>query len=156
MHSNYSSDESVCGRSTPGKVSSVQSWGAGSPPLICWPIFFWCSPGKGLLSGLWGHSTDSHPACLPPVPLLWQGCTKRNTKHLIFFLHLYLVLIVRLPFFAELLLNKFLGSYIMEEYTFSLQVRPQIHQRVDCMSYNDGPLLNISISMFSWCKKDMQ
>jgi len=36
-------------------------------PLNCWH-FFWCSPGCGWLSGLWGHIAGSCPACHPPVP----------------------------------------------------------------------------------------
>ena len=50
-------------------------WGVGPPPSPCWPCFF-CSPGYGWLSGLWGHAAGSCPACQLPVPPspFWQSC----------------------------------------------------------------------------------
>ena len=63
--------------SMPGEVSPAQSRGAESPPSICWPCYFWCSPGYGWLSGLQGHIAGSCPAYHPPLPPrpFWQRCS---------------------------------------------------------------------------------
>ena len=63
----YCMEDSMSGRSTPGEASPMQSRKAGSPLLLCWPHFFWCSPGYGWLSGLWRHTASSYLACHPPV-----------------------------------------------------------------------------------------
>jgi len=69
-------EDSTPGCSTPGEVSPVQSRGAGSPTLPCWPHFFWCSPSYNWLSELQGHIAGSCPACHPLVPpsAFQQGC----------------------------------------------------------------------------------
>jgi len=56
----------------------VQSRGAGSPPLTCWPRFFWCSSGYSWLCELCGHIAGSCPASHPPIPscLFRLGCTQ--------------------------------------------------------------------------------
>ena len=48
-------------------VSILLRQESGSPPSICWPHFFWCSPGYSWLSGLQGHTADSCPDCHSPV-----------------------------------------------------------------------------------------
>ena len=72
----FSSNENFTFRcSTLGEVSPVQSGGAGPPPSICWPCFFWCASGCSWLSGLWGLIANSCPACHLSVPpsCFWQG-----------------------------------------------------------------------------------
>lgn len=51
--------------------------GKESPILTCWPLLFWCRPGWGWFSGLWGHVAGSCPACYTPVSpsSLQQGYT---------------------------------------------------------------------------------
>jgi len=48
-----------------------------SPPLTCWPCFFWCSPGKFWLSKLWGHTAGSCAASYLQVTssTFCQGCS---------------------------------------------------------------------------------
>ena len=46
---------------------TAQSRGAGSPPLTCWPHFFWCTPGCSWLSGLWVQHCWLMSSCHPPV-----------------------------------------------------------------------------------------
>ena len=58
---------SRAGCSSLGGVSPECSRGAESPPLFCWPCFFWCSPGYGWASGLRSHIIGSCQAFLPPV-----------------------------------------------------------------------------------------
>ena len=64
--------------STPGDDSPAQSRGEGSPPLLSWTCFFWCSPGYGWLCGLRGHIVGSRPVSHPPVTpgLFQQGCAQ--------------------------------------------------------------------------------
>ena len=73
-------EDSISGCSTPGEASPEQSRGVGSrsPPSLCWPCFFRCSPGYSWLSGLWGHTAGSCPAFHSSVPpgLSWHGCTQ--------------------------------------------------------------------------------
>jgi len=67
---------SSSGCSTQGEASPAQSRGAGSPPLPCWPCYFWCSLGYDCLSGLWRHVAGSSPASHLPIPSgpFRQGC----------------------------------------------------------------------------------